>query len=201
MHKIQPASEIASDSYLKKVADFEAQLKFDWHTYQHSLHVANLSVQLARHSSCTLDEVTVYYAGLFHDIGKTLIPLELLNKSAPLTGNEFAQMKEHPKLGFRILQPYPFPADILFSALLHHEHFDGTGYPVGFIGKEIPAAARIVSICDVFDALTADRPYRAAYSEYAALEIMEYSRAQFDPEFFDLFLTKLRGKEIHTDLG
>jgi putative nucleotidyltransferase with HDIG domain len=175
---------------MERVADFETKLKFDAMTYQHSLNVATLSVQLSKQSPYDLDEVLVYYSGLFHDIGKSVTPLDILRKDAALSEEEFRQLKEHPKQGFRILQQYRFPSEILFAALLHHEKFDGSGYPIGFIGKEIPAAARIVSICDVFDALTSDRTYRKAYSEQKALDIMEYSRSQFDPELLDIFFSR-----------
>ncbi len=183
-------------NYLEKVSDFEAKLKFDPTTYQHSLNVANLSIQLSKQSHYDLDDVMIYYAGLFHDIGKSIMPLTVLKKENPLSREEFGQIKEHAKQGFRILQKYKFPSDVLFAALLHHEKYDGSGYPIGFIGKEIPIIARIVNICDVFDALTSDRPYRKAYPVKEALQIMENARAQFDPELFELFLTRLTEKKI-----
>ncbi len=185
-----------SSNYLDKVADFEAKLKFDPTTYQHSLDVANLSIQLLKHSRYELDEVLIYYAGLFHDIGKSIMPLSVLKKENPLSRDEFNQIKEHAKQGFRILQKYKFPSDLLFAALLHHEKYDGSGYPIGFIGKEIPVIARIVNICDVFDALTSDRPYRKAYSIQEALQIMENSREQFDPELIDVFFTNVNEIKI-----
>lgn len=183
-------------NYLEKVADFEAKLKFDPTTYLHSLNVANLSIQLSKQSRYDLDEVMIYYAGLFHDIGKSIMPLTVLKKENPLSREEFGQIKEHAKQGFRILQKYKFPSDVLFAALLHHEKYDGSGYPIGFIGKEIPIIARIVNICDVFDALTSDRPYRKAYPVKESLQIMENSRKQFDPELIDVFLTRFTEKKI-----
>lgn len=178
----------SQSNYQDKVADFENKLKFDPMTYQHSLNVASLSVQLSKQSGYVLDEVMIYYAGLFHDIGKSIMPLTVLKKETPLSRGEFDQIKEHAKQGFRILQKHSFPSDILFAALLHHEKYDGSGYPIGFIGKEIPVVARIVSICDVFDALTSDRPYRRAYSVKESLQIMENVKTQFDPDLIDLFL-------------
>lgn len=183
-------------NYLEKVADFEAKLKFDPTTYHHSLNVANLSIQLSKQSRYDLDEVMIYYAGLFHDIGKSIMPLTVLKKENPLSREEFGQIKEHAKQGFRILQKYKFPSDVLFAALLHHEKYDGSGYPIGFIGKEIPIIARIVNICDVFDALTSDRPYRKAYPVKESLQIMENSSIQFDPELIDVFLTRFTEKKI-----
>lgn len=177
--------------YLEKVADFEEKLKFDPTTYRHCLNVASWSVQLVKNSRYELDEVVVYYAGLFHDIGKSMISLAVLDKEKELDRDEFNTIKEHARHGFRILQKYKFPSDVLFAALLHHEKYDGSGYPIGFMGKEIPLIARIVNVCDVFDALTSERPHRKAYSIKEALQIMENSRKQFDPELLDIFFTKV----------
>lgn len=181
---------------MDKVADFETKLKFDSTTYQHSLNVAHLSIQLLKQSRYEYDEVLIYYAGLFHDIGKSIMPLTVLKKENKLTRDEFSQIKEHAKQGFRILQKYKFPSDVLFAALLHHEKYDGSGYPIGFIGKEIPVIARIVNICDIFDALTSDRPYRSAYSIEEAIQIMENTKEQFDPELLDIFISKVVNRKI-----
>lgn len=196
MNSIVFEADGLSGNYLEKVADFETKLKFDSTTYQHSLNVANLSIQLLKYSRYDYEEVLIYYSGLFHDIGKSIMPLTILQKENPLTRDEFNQIKEHAKQGFRILQKYKFPSDVLFAALLHHEKFDGSGYPIGFIGKEIPVIARIVNICDVFDALTSDRPYRSAYSVKEALEIMTRSKGQYDPELFEIFYIKCMEKKI-----
>lgn len=196
MNSILYEPDELANTYLERVSDFEARLKFDSVTYQHSLNVANLSVQLLKHSRYDLDEVLIYYAGLFHDIGKAFMPLPILNKEDPLNRDEFNQIKDHAKQGFRILQEYKFPSDVLFAALLHHEKYNGSGYPIGFIGKEIPVIARIINICDIFDALTSDRPYRKAYSVEEALQTMENSREEYDPELIELFFTKLTDKRI-----
>ena len=198
MSSILYEPEDAANRYLEKVTDFETKLHFDSFTYQHSQNVARLSVQLLRLSKYDLDESLLYYAGLFHDIGKSIIPLTILNKENPLTRDEFNQVKDHAKQGFRILQKYKFPSDVLFAALLHHEKYDGSGYPVGFIGKEIPAIARIVNICDIFDALTSDRSYRKAYSVKESLQIMENSMDQYDPELIDLFFTNITKLHLHS---
>ncbi len=190
MNSILYEPDEAANSYLEKVTDFEARLKFDSITYQHSLNVASLSIQLLKQSRYDFDEILIYYAGLFHDIGKSITPLPILKKQDLLNRDEFNQIKEHSKQGFRILQKYKFPSDVLFAALLHHERYDGSGYPIGFIGKEIPVIARIINICDVFDALTSDRPYRKAYSVKESLQIMENSKEQYDPELFEIFFSK-----------
>lgn len=189
MRSILYETEGSSNEYLGKIADFEKKLRFDSTTYQHSLSVASLSMQLLKKTRYDFNEVLIYYAGLFHDIGKSIMPLTVLKKRNPLTGDEYDQIKEHAKHGFRILQKHKFPPDILFAALLHHEKYDGSGYPIGFIGREIPVIARIVNICDVFDALISERPYRKAYSIKDALQIMTNSSEQFDPELIDIFIT------------
>ena len=196
MNNIIYEQEGSAINYLEKVSDFESKLKFDPTTYHHSLNVASLSIQLLKQSRYDLDETLIYYAGLFHDIGKSITPLTVLKKENPLSREEFNQVKEHAKQGFRILQKYKFPSDVLFAALLHHEKYDGSGYPIGFIGKEIPVIARIVNICDVYDALTSDRPYRKAFSVKDSLQIMENSREQFDPELSDIFFTSIAEKNI-----
>lgn len=193
--------EGSTTSYLDKVADFESKLKFDPATYYHSLSVASLSVQLLKKSQCDLDEILIYYAGLFHDIGKTITPLTVLKKANPLSQDELNQVRDHTKQGFRILQKHRFPLDVLFAALLHHEKYDGSGYPVGFAGKEIPIAARLVSICDSFDALTSARPHRMAYPVQQAIRIMEGMKEQFDPQLLDIFLVNIADKKIKTVLS
>lgn len=201
MSSILYEQEIISNGYLDKVADFEAKLKFDSTTYQHSLNVAHLAIQLLKQSRYEYDEVLIYYAGLFHDIGKSIMPLTVLKKESKLTRDEFSQIKEHAKHGFRILQKYKFPSDVLFAALLHHEKYDGSGYPIGFIGKEIPVIARIVNICDVFDALTSDRPYRKAYSVEEAIQIMEHTKEQYDPELIDIFINRVVNRKTSENVG
>ncbi len=185
-----------SGSYLDKIADFESKLRFDPTTYHHSLSVASLSIQLLNQSKYDLDKTLTYYAGFFHDIGKSITPITVLKKENALSREEFDQIKEHSKQGFRILQKYRFPSDILFAALLHHEKYDGSGYPIGFQGKEIPVIARIVKICDVFDALTSARPYRIAFSVQDALKIMERERDQYDPALVDVFITGVSENRI-----
>lgn len=172
-------------SYLEIIPYLENKLKFDSTTYYHSLNVACLCCLLLHKLDYPAsNNLLLYYGGLFHDIGKTIVPTGILGKDHPLAIHEFDQIKEHPKLGFKILQKNNFPPEILFAALFHHEKYDGSGYPMGFEREEIPMIARIVNVCDVFDALTSDRPYRKAYSINKALHIMADSEGQFDPNIF-----------------
>jgi len=178
-----------SEKEWSRFAVLEPRIKFDSVNYRHSVNVANLSTRLLDKSRHKLDEKLVYYAGLYHDIGKSIMPITILKKEIPLSSEEFDQLKEHARQSFRILQKYDFPPEILFAALLHHEKYDGSGYPIGLRGEEIPVIARIITICDVFDALTSEKPYRNAYSPKEALQIMDQSNSQYDPELFHQFLS------------
>ena len=178
-----------SEKEWSRLAVLEPRIKFDSVNYRHSVNVANLSTRLLDKSRHKLDEKLVYYAGLYHDIGKSIMPITIIKKEIPLSFEEFDQLKEHARQGFRIIQKYDFPPEILFAALLHHEKYDGSGYPIGLRGEEIPAIARIITICDVFDALTSEKPYRNAHSQKKALQIMEQSSSQYDPDLFHQFLS------------
>ncbi len=133
-------------------------------------------------------------AAPMHDIGKIGVADAILRKAGKLTPGEFAQIQEHSRIGFRILEGSGIPLLDLAGeiALHHHEKWDGRGYPDGLTGESIPEAARIVAICDVYDALVTDRVYRKAFSEEQALAIMREGRGgHFDPRLFDIFLAKL----------
>jgi putative nucleotidyltransferase with HDIG domain len=125
-----------------------------------------------------------------HDIGKMAIPDAILRKPGRLSPEEQEIMRQHAQLGYRMLRRIPFlreAADIVYS---HQERFDGTGYPRGLKGDQIPLGARIFAIADTFDAITSDRPYRAAQSIPAGRrEIERYSGRQFDPEIVQVFLS------------
>ena len=129
-------------------------------------------------------------AALLHDVGKVEIPDAILLKAGPLSGDEFDVVKTHPEIGRSILAGSR--SDILRAAeevaAFHHEWWDGTGYPYGLVGEQIPLAARIVALADVFDALTHSRPYKPAWPRAEALaEIRRLSGVQFDPAVVDAF--------------
>lgn len=127
---------------------------------------------------------------LLHDIGKIGIPESILCKADRLTPLEREIIKEHPLLGYLILQEYPFFQGASEIVLYHHEWFDGQGYPFGLIGEEIPLAARIFSLADTLDAILSDRPYRRGRDFKAAVkEIEKGSGSQFDPAIVDIFLS------------
>jgi HD-GYP domain-containing protein (c-di-GMP phosphodiesterase class II) len=131
-----------------------------------------------------------------HDIGKMRISGSILNKEGTLDDEEFAQIKLHPLIGVEIVRPFPELQGAISAIRGHHERWDGTGYPDGKKGEQIPIEARIISICDAFDAMTSDRPYRKAMSYDSAIqELFRCAGTQFDPELIPLFIYALAKKE------
>ena len=126
---------------------------------------------------------------LMHDVGKMGIRDEVLRKPGKLSDDELYQMRKHPKIGYDLLASNDWMTPILEIPYCHHEYWDGSGYPRGLKGEDIPLSARIFTVVDNFDALTSDRPYRSAYTqEYAVNYIREQSGKLFDPEVVDAFL-------------
>ena len=162
----------------------------DSETEGHSKRVTAYTIALARAMGISPAEIKVIARGAFlHDIGKMAIPDDILRKPAALTSDEQKVMREHCTRGFNILRKIPFlseAAEIVFS---HQEHYDGSGYPTGLRGGEIPIGARIFAVADTLDAITSDRPYRKASSfDAARQEILRCSGTQFDPSVVEVFL-------------
>ncbi len=128
--------------------------------------------------------------GILHDIGKISIADSILLKNGPLTPSEFEEIKTHPEIGERICKPLKTLQPVIPSIKYHQERWDGSGYPEGLKGEEIPLHARIIGIVDMFDALTTDRPYRKALSEEEALEVIkdETKQGKWDPNIVEAFL-------------
>lgn len=162
----------------------------DRYTCGHSHRVAHLSWQLALASGMTTEEAErVRIAGLVHDVGKIGVPEAVLTKSGKLTEEEFAAIKLHPEIGYRILKDLSLLEDVLPGVLHHHERYDGRGYPHGLAGESIPRMARIIALADTFDAMSSTRSYRAAMPREKVLaEIQRCAAAQFDPELVKLFV-------------
>lgn len=132
-------------------------------------------------------------AGWLHDIGKIAISDSILDKPSSLTEAEWKEIKKHPEIGYRILNSVHEFTDLAEHILLHHERYDGKGYPKGLRGDEIPVQARIIAIADAFDAMTSDRTYRKALSEEAAIsQLVDNAGTQFDPLLVDVFISILR---------
>jgi len=162
----------------------------DAYTKGHSDRVAALAMLTAKELGLRTHMVkTIVAAGLLHDMGKISIDDEILKKPGKLTEAEFHHIQKHPELGVALLRGKEFPWDIKPLILHHHERIDGTGYPLGLKGEDIPLGARILCIADVFDALSSDRVYRDAYDTKRALDIMrEESGQTFDPVLLRCFV-------------
>jgi ribonuclease P protein subunit RPR2 len=135
------------------------------------------------------DRPELAYGFFLHDIGKVGIPESILRKRGPLSDDEWEVMRSHPALGARIVEPMRFLGEAALVIRHHHERFDGTGYPAGLRGEAIPLPARIFAVADAFDAMTSDRPYRAALPRGRALQELALARGtQFDPDVVDVFV-------------
>jgi putative nucleotidyltransferase with HDIG domain len=155
----------------------------------HAKRVTFFTIAIARAMEIPKEEIAVIARGAFlHDIGKMAIPDEVLRKPGALTPDEFAIIKEHCLLGYKMLQKIPILQEASEIVYAHHERYDGTGYPRGLKGQEIPLGARIVAVANTVDSIMSDLPYRAARSLQAAREELQaWSGRQFDPEIVTVF--------------
>ena len=167
----------------------------DAYTLGHCERVADYACALAR--DVGFDELTMFWfriGALLHDVGKIVVPSEILNKPGPLSADERVIMERHAAAGSELLSEIEFPWDILPLVRGHHERWDGRGYPDRLAGDDIALSARIVCVADVFDALTTDRPYRRAFTIDEALTMMAKDQGtMFDPELFPRFERVVRG--------
>lgn len=162
----------------------------DRETEGHTQRVTELTVRLAQAMNLPKEQIAHIRRGaLLHDIGKMGVPDSILFKEGPLTEAEWAIMRLHPQFAYEMLSRIDYLQPALDIPYCHHEKWDGTGYPRGLKGTEIPLAARLFAVADVYDALTSDRPYRKAWSREAALEyIRQQAGKHFDPQVVELFL-------------
>jgi HD-GYP domain-containing protein (c-di-GMP phosphodiesterase class II) len=162
----------------------------DKETEGHTQRVTELTVRLANSMGFGIEEIVQVRRGaLLHDIGKLGIPDEILLKPGPLTEEEWVIMKKHPQFAYDLIAPIVYLRPAIDIPYCHHEKWDGTGYPRGLKGEQIPRAARIFAVVDVWDALSSDRPYRKAWPKEKILEhIRSLSGTHFDPEAVELFL-------------
>jgi putative nucleotidyltransferase with HDIG domain len=162
----------------------------DAETEGHSKRVTAFTIAMARAMGLSADQIRVIARGAFlHDIGKMAIPDAILRKPGALDPDEIAIMREHCYRGYQILRRIPFLSEASEIVYSHQEKFDGTGYPRGLKGEQIPLGARIFSVADTLDAMTSNRPYRAALPLSAAREeIRKWSGRQFDPQVVNTFL-------------
>lgn len=188
---LEQALNELGDSYLATMETlaFLVEAK-DVGTRQHLDRTQHYALALTRIIDPALAErPEIAHGFLLHDIGKVGISERILAKRGPLTAKEWAEMRTHPLLGAQIVNPIRFLGDAVDVIRFHHERFDGTGYPHGLRGDQIPLLARIFSVVDAFDAITSERPYRPARSEEQAVEeIVRSSGSHFDPEVVEAFL-------------
>jgi HD-GYP domain-containing protein (c-di-GMP phosphodiesterase class II) len=165
----------------------------DKETEGHTRRVMEMTIKLARAAGIGETELAHIRRGaLLHDIGKMGVPDQILFKPAALTEAEWAVMRMHPVFAYNLLSPIFYLRPALDIPYCHHEKWDGTGYPRGLKGEEIPLVARLFAVADVWDALRSDRPYRRAWREEKVIEhIRSLSGTHFDPRAVDLFLKVL----------
>ena len=164
--------------------------EYDDSTYTHSLNVALICNILAGWLKLPKEDVELATAcGLFHDIGKMLIPYSIIAKPGRLSEEEFATVKKHPALGYELLLSQDVDVHVKNAALMHHERSDGSGYPSKLKGNQIDAYARMVAIADVYDALTSDRCYRSAVCPFEVIALFESNGlTEYNPKFILTFL-------------
>jgi len=162
----------------------------DPYTRGHSARVTALAETIARRLGWTEERLAALrVGGSLHDIGKLAVSDEVLCKEGRLDADELAQIREHPKIGARLLLRVASLREAIPYVLYHHERWDGTGYPSGKAGEEIPIEARVLAVADAFDAMTNDRPYRRALTPAQALaEVRRCSGTQFDPRIAQVFV-------------
>ncbi|MCA1899853.1 MAG: GAF domain-containing protein [Chloroflexi bacterium] len=169
----------------------------DKETQGHTQRVTDLTLELARQMGIAEDELAQIRRGvLLHDIGKMGVPDRILRKKGRLTADEQAEMRKHPQYAYDMIYPIEYLRPALDIAYCHHEWWDGSGYPRGLKGAEIPLSARIFAVVDVWDALSSDRPYRKAWKRGKIIEyIRSLSGRQFDPQVVNAFFRMIEEKE------
>lgn len=194
------ATNNVADALMKTIVDNDAvavdisMLKVsDEYTFKHSVDVATMAMIIGKKyglSDKELHELGI--AGLLHDVGKTKIPLEVLNKPAKLTDEEFALMKQHTLFGFEILKKRnEFPDSIMRGVLQHHEKLNGRGYPLGVSADKIHPYARIIAVADVYDALVTERPYKSGFPKNTAAEMIMAMTGELELEAMKSFLATI----------
>jgi ribonuclease P protein subunit RPR2 len=186
----QRAREL-SENYMATVRALAGAVEArDAYTAHHADRVAAFGIELATVSGLEIvDEFELECAFLLHDVGKVAIPDGILFKAGSLDRGERTVMERHPVIGEEIIGEIPFLEPARPLVRHHHERWDGAGYPDGLAGEEIPFVARVFALADALDALTSDRPYRAAISVAAAREVIAAAEGQFDPTVLDAFAT------------
>ena len=182
LNAINEDDAVAIDISILKVSDE--------YTFKHSVDVATMAMIIGKNYGLTKDEVReIGISGLLHDVGKSKVPNEVLNKPAKLDEKEFEIMKNHSLLGYNILKENKkFPMSIMSGVLQHHEKMNGTGYPMGVTGDKIGKYARIIAVADVYDALVTERPYKKGFAKRDAIEMIMAMTQELDMKAMTSFL-------------
>ncbi|MDR3578082.1 MAG: PAS domain S-box protein [Anaerolineaceae bacterium] len=200
---LHQTNQVLSEAYEKTIDGWSRALDLrDKETEGHSERVTDLTLALARQMGISDEQLVHIRRGArLHDIGKMGIPDRILLKPGKLTPSEWEIMRQHPTYAANLLYPIEFLGPALEIPFSHHEKWDGTGYPQGLKGEEIPIAARIFAIVDIWDALTSDRPYRKAWTREKAFAYLEkQSGKHFDPLIVKEFMALVRGSQLSADL-
>ena len=190
-------SEKIQKTYIDIVTTLANAIDFrDHYTSEHSNRIAFLAQETARILACSDEFIDrLRFAAILHDVGKIGVPDYILNKPGQLTNKERIIMQKHPDIGGKLIANIEELEDVALIVRAHHEKFDGTGYPDGLRGEEIPFAARIIAVADVYTAITDDRSYKKARSSSDAIQlIIRQSGKHFDPQVVDAFLSALQNK-------
>ncbi len=198
LENLQRANTDLSMTYNTTIEGWSRALDLrDKETEGHSRRVMELTVRTAQALGIRGDAlVHIYHGALLHDIGKMGVPDQILHKPSSLSPEEWEKMRQHPTLAFELLSPIPYLRHALEIPYCHHEKWDGSGYPRGLSGVQIPLSARIFAVVDVWDALLSDRPYRPAWPKDKVVEyIQDQSGKHFDPEVVEMFLDVVKELE------
>lgn len=189
--ELKDKNQELENAYLESIQTLRYTVEAkDSYTRGHSDRVADFSVLIGKYLNLSEEDLKVLrIGGLFHDIGKIGVPDSILLKEAKLTSEEYSEIKNHPSIGKQILSNASIFKDMIPIVYHHHERFDGTGYPAGLAGENIPLFARIAAVADTFDAMTTKRSYRNALPlDIVRAEIEKCSSTQFDPAITKVFL-------------
>lgn len=174
-------AEKEDEKYGKYVYLIETVREFDGETFYHLIGVALLAGVTAKKLGLSEEEFEkIVIAGVLHDIGKVMVGTDIIRKPYSVSEKEMIQIRKHPIYAYRLLSEVENDADILFGVLMHHERFCGGGYPLNYKGEQIPLCARILAVCDTFDALTSNRPYHTKSSVQDSLYYIVRS-TRYDP--------------------
>lgn len=184
------------ESFLQTVVSLaNAMDARDSYTGDHSARMADMASRVGEELGLPREDIeTLHWAAILHDIGKIGVPDQILNKKGPLTKKEWVIMKEHPTIGAQIVEPVKYLSAVSPLIRAHHEKFDGSGYPAGLVGEEIPLGSRILAVVDAYTAIRDKRIYSESHSHKEAVaEIQKFSGTQFDPEIVDVFCRTITG--------